>query len=198
MRKPRRVCVTGMAGAAPLLSSIRFHPCARTGARISASLSRALAGAQASLLYQHRLPSLATRCPSRGNMNQGRKGRQARPLAHPVALAPSCRADGDATPCLCLLGAYFRRLQPRLDDAKPARLRQAEVGNFHVAGLGCLSYGIGVASRQRRNRWGRSAQGRLVLRPSATMRPTCPRLVTALRQWALFCRRPARRQGRPL
>ncbi|MGZ9112904.1 MAG: toll/interleukin-1 receptor domain-containing protein, partial [Rhodoplanes sp.] len=41
------------------------------------------------------------------------------------------------------------------------------------AGLGCLSYGIGVASRQRRNRWGRSAQGRLVLRPSATTRLAC-------------------------
>jgi TIR domain len=66
------------------------------------------------------------------------------------------------------------------------------------AGLGCLSYGIGVASRQHRNRWGRSARGRLVLRPSATMRLACPRLVTALRQWALFCRRPARRQDRPL
>lgn len=42
-------------------------------------------------------------------------------------------------------------------------------------------------------------RGRLVLRPSATMRLACP-LVTGLvlRQWALSCRRPARRQGRPL
>ena len=77
--------------AAPLLSSIRFHPCARTSARISVSSGRAFAGAQASP------PSgeMITFCPPRRFHVIGIKMVMVSPLSTQVSWVPFIR---DFTP----------------------------------------------------------------------------------------------------